>query len=156
MSLRRIVLWIVGLVVLALIFQFFFRYQYLQQGMDRQTITLVKNYVGESSSSPIPRPSATNCAMFEQMYPPTNEAFEEHHLSAKQQAEVRKWVAKMSSDDKRYAKWWLAPSRQQFGPPHLLVFSAEPLNDGVITWTAVNTNVWINPVDCDYYPYPRA
>ena len=147
---RRFVPWVVSLVVLAVIFQLFFRHQHLPQ-VNQQTIFLGRNDAGVSSSPPIPVPSATNCDMFQQMYPPTQQAFNKQHLSTKQQAEVLKWVAKMSTEDRRYAKWWLAPS-SQYGNL-LLVFSTNPVRE---TWETVNRNVWINPKTCEWYPYPGA
>lgn len=106
--------------------------------------------IAQAGGTPIPRPSASGCAMFQQMYPPTQQAFDEQHLSAKQQAEVLKWVAKMSPDDRRYAKWWLAPS-SQYGPL-LLVFSTKSVRGE--TWDAVNRNVSIDFVTCEYFPHP--
>ncbi len=123
-----------------------------QASVVRESQQIVR--VAQASSEPVPRPSASGCAMSQQMYPPTQHAFDEQHLSAKQQAEVRKWVSKMSADDRRYAKWWIAPS-SEYGPT-LLVFSAKPLTGGDEAWTAVNTNILINVVACDYYPYPGA
>jgi len=113
----------------------------------------ISNYLVTSikTSSPMPWPTATPCAWLQQMYPPTQEGFEKYHLSTNLQTEVLKWVAKMSAEDKRYAKWMVLKS-PQYGDT-LLVFSAKP---GDESWGAVNTNMNIDQLTCEIVPMPGA
>lgn len=108
----------------------------------------------DQGASPTPLPSATPCAFVEQMFPPTNEAFEEHHLSAAQRAEVLKWVAKIPASDKAFAKWM-----QPWAPSNgaLVILDAKPIsveNGQYSPWTAINTNMFVNPRTCDIGALP--
>lgn len=116
------------------------------------------------AASPSPLPSATNCTLFQQLYPPIQRAFDAQHLTAAQRAEVLKWITKIPSSDSRYAKWMRAGYKED--PNLILVFDAKPVvisfypvyaisQDHVhgvhVPWQALNSNIVLDPTTCEIH-----
>ncbi len=124
-----------------------------------------------STSSPAPAP--TKCWIYDKVYPATEAAFESQHLTPAQRKEIEKWSAPASPTQARLVKslspWATPPTASEV---HLVrwmrsgwdrsifVFVARPLFTRGSTWhspwVALNTNVFIDPVNCQVGAYPTA
>jgi len=107
--------------------------------------------------SPVPLPSATNCLLFQQLYPPTQQAFDAHQLTKSQRAEILKWIKKIPRKDSNYAKW-MRPGWNQ-APGLVLIFDTKPVEwvekNGHSLWGALNSNVVLDPTTCEIHAYPE-
>lgn len=131
---------------------------------------------GASSSPSVssPAPAASSCWIYDKIYPATKAAFDSQHLTAAERSEVERWSKPASPAQvrlvKRASPWAVPPTasevgsirwmRSSWGPAHsLFVFVARPLDltsKGYSPWVALNTNVIINPVECEVGAYPTA
>jgi hypothetical protein len=125
----------------------------------------------ESISSPAPTP--TKCWIYDEIYPATEAAFDGQHLTSAERKEIEKWSAPASPAQVRLVKvaspWATPPTASEV---HLVrwmrsgwdrsifVFVARPLftpgSSWHSPWVALNTNVFIDPVNCQVGAYPTA
>ena len=98
-----------------------------------------------------PNVSSTPCAFFADMYPVSGASFIAHHATAKERAAVLHWSARVPAHNRKYIRWM-----RMYG---LIVFVANPdfkdRDGGYHPWTALNTNVVVDPVRCETYAYPK-
>jgi len=99
-----------------------------------------------------PNVASTPCAFFADMFSVSTASFIAHHATAKERAEILHWSAKVSVPDRKYLRWM-----RMYG---LIVFVAHPdyerPNGWYSPWKALNTNVIVDPIQCDAYAYPTA
>jgi hypothetical protein len=123
-----------------------------------------------SISSPAPNP--TRCWIYDKIYPATDAAFDSQHLTAAERKEVEKWSEPASPAQVRLVKvaspWATPPTASEVHSIRwmrsgwdrsLFVFVAHPISvtsNGYSPWVALNTNVIINPVECEVGAYPTA
>jgi len=123
-----------------------------------------------SLSSPAPIP--TRCWIYDKIYPATEAAFDSQHLTAAERKEVEKWSEPASPAQVRLVKvaspWATPPTASEVHlirwmrsgwDRSLFVFVAHPISvtsNGYSPWVALNTNVFINPVECEVGAYPTA
>jgi|GEM_PF-3246631 len=106
---------------------------------------------------PTPMPSARDCYYFQRLYPVTAESFVRHHLRAAQRRFIMKYVMKIPTAERRFAKWTFDADVDE----GLLIYDAFPVrpDDAVgshAAWMAMNTNVAFDPVECRPIITPNA
>ena len=111
----------------------------------------------QGSVTPTPMPSAKGCVYFKRLYPPTKQAFDRHHLTGKQQSYIMKYVQKIPKAERSYAKWMFDEEVDN----QLLIFDAFPVRpeDAIgshAAWTAENTNLVLDPIECQMIITPVA
>lgn len=102
-------------------------------------------------------PSAKDCRLFADLYPPTQAAFDSHHLTAKQRSVILSSLKKVPKSQQRYVKW--EPGADPGDDP--IVYDAVPIvpDDAIgshASWLALNTNVALDPVECREFATPVA
>jgi hypothetical protein len=107
--------------------------------------------------APTPMPSARDCYYFKRLYPVNVESFEKHHLSAAQRRYIMKYAKKIPAAERRFAKWTFDADVDE----GLLIYDAFPVrpDDAVgshAAWTAMNTNVAFDPIECRPIITPNA
>ena len=125
-----------------------------------------------SASISLPAPTPTRCWIYDKIYPATQAAFDSQHLTSAERKEVEKWNKPASPAQVRLIKaaspWAIPPTAadvhfirwMRSGWGHsLFIFVARPIimkSQGYSPWVALNTNVFINPVECEVGAYPTA
>lgn len=126
-----------------------------------------------ASPPPAPAPASTECWIYAAAYPATRAAFESHHATRAEQAEIEKWARPASPAQTKLVRaaspWAAPPTNAELGlvrwmrdteDGSILVFVERPLftedSPGYSPWLALNTNMYINPVSCEVGAYPTA
>jgi hypothetical protein len=102
-------------------------------------------------------PSARDCYYFKRLYPVTAQSFDRHHLGAAQRRFIMKYVMKIPTIERRFAKWTFDADVDE----GLLIYDAFPVrpDDAVgshAAWMAMNTNVAFDPIECRPILTPNA
>jgi len=95
-------------------------------------LSLAAGSAASHTPLPTPMPSARDCYYFKRLYAVTAESFDRHHLSASQRRFIMKYVMKIPTIERRFAKW---------------TFDAD-VDEGLLIYDALPTNVAFDPVEC--------
>ena len=87
------------------------------------------------------------------MYQVSEESFVAHHASAEERKMILHWSATVSAKDRPYLRWM-----HDFRG---IVFVANPnyfdsKSGWYKPWSALNTNIIVDPYQCAIYAYPTA
>jgi len=121
-----------------------------------------------ASPSPTPR-----CWIYDKIYPATEAAYKNQHVTLIERKEIEKWAAPASpsqdgrfrhnplrqndllQSEQRLVRWMRSP----FESGGLLVFVARPIEETANVyspWVALNSNVIIDTVECSVHAYSTA
>jgi len=126
-----------------------------------------------STSISSPAPTPTKCWIYDKIYPATEAAFDNQHLTSAERKEIEKWSTPTSPTQVRLVKahspWATPPTASEVrlvrwmrsGWDHsIFVFVARPLftlgSRWHAPWLALNVNTFIDPVNCQVGAYPTA
>jgi hypothetical protein len=115
-------------------------------------------------ASPTPTP---HCWIYDKIYPVTEAAFKSQHVTLAERKEIEKWAAPASPSQERLVRarspWARPPStseqhlvrwmRDRSNPGGVFVFVAQRIEWHHRWWVVLNTNVIINPVECEVNAY---
>gem|GEM_PF-4155754 len=128
-------------------------------------------FLGGTNPAPSPRPTSFHCWIYNKIYPTTQVAYEQQHVTTAERREIQKWAAPVSPEEQQDR------TRFQFGKPPLsyerglvrwmrdpgagiLVFvtraTHHPNSTGYWWWVAINSNMIIDTRDCDVHAFPTA
>ena len=111
-----------------------------------------KAQLASSAIAPTPTPT-TRCYLYDRIFPATREAYRRERLTIAETSEIEKSAAKVTSSDRSFVRWM----RNLYSGKGFFVFVARPLYPTTHqVWMALNTNIMIDPVECEMNAVPGA
>jgi hypothetical protein len=105
-----------------------------------------------SAMAPTPTPTPL-CYLYDRIFPATGEAYRSERLTKANISEIEKWAAKVPPSERSSVRWM----RDLSSGKGFFVFVAQPLYPKTHeVWMVLNTNLMIDPVECEMHAVPGA